>query len=218
MCCFGEAITLKNICDNAIDDIERYVRDDLEDILNIWDPANTLIDRVDFYGHCPSIGKFKISKEERSLITELKIYVEDIIKKGNIKYFAMQPAIGRKKSNKQSNISVNGTFEILHVGTFFTRQKSPPSNTTSEQDKILKEQLYTKIINILTTNGWFDVYLRHSVNIQHIHTRQSPNKLLGIQPQELYFGHWPFAFQRTVSQYLGCNLIYATYFSLLAFT
>lgn len=100
---------------------------------------------MDFYGRCRDVNNFKILRGERCLIEELKLYVEDVINSGNIKYFALEPT--------SSNIDLNGIFELANVGKFFTRMKLPRCNTTDGQKQAIQTNLHNKVRNILISNN-----------------------------------------------------------------
>lgn len=152
MSCYGDPITLQHVTDEILDGIENYVRNDLGEILNMWDPTRQSIKNVDFYGYCPDISKFKISNGERKLITELKEHVQKIIKEGNIQCFATNPAVDENNSNKQFSVVVDEIFTIENVGRFFTHKKLP-SNITVRKAQALQQQLSAKLADIQVSYG-----------------------------------------------------------------
>lgn len=134
--------------------MENFVQNDLEGILQTYDPNKETINEADFYGrYCKDHTKFVFSMGERILIEELVLYVKETIETKGVQYFAMNPT-GRGKRHKP-HYENNDTFNIENVGRFFTQMKSSPTSTITdlENKSILREKLYDNIKNIFRANG-----------------------------------------------------------------
>lgn len=154
--CFGEAVTLKNMSNDLIDQLESFVRLELQAVFKSWETAEFY--QRDFYGsYHLNQEKFKVSAGERVLILELKKYIEEVIKRDNIKYFSAD--YNQKTQPKRKQLDFTGTVEIPNVVRFFTHQKSftcddqQQQNGTDKNNTELQKQLHSNVINMLTSNG-----------------------------------------------------------------
>lgn len=151
MCCFGDAITLQRIDNDAIDNLEKFVLNELEDVMQSWN-SPTEINFEDFYGRYHSNKKgFQISLGERVMILEIQKYIESTIAKNSIQYFSnTYPEKSRKKRNTADDLCE--TVDIVNVGRFFTKKKSPKAKCT-KGDEVLKQQLFKNVYDVLIKNG-----------------------------------------------------------------
>lgn len=176
LCCFGEAITIKVITSEAIDTVEKFVQNELENILNEWKLDGEMIHDVDFYGTYHSKRNFfNFLVGERALILELKTYVQNIIERETFKYFSKKSAEIKKKGRKLTVLDFSGTFQLKDGKRLFTKTNSLPASTMIRTDD-LKKRLHDNLRNLLISNGAQEDILRKFNEDQAVVENRKTNK------------------------------------------
>lgn len=167
LCGIRDAITFKEIDDTHINQVEKYVQSELDEVLSTWKLSGIEINETDFYGdvyvHSPKAFKFTIG--DRMQIQMMVNYVK-MKYDGNGVEFSGAHYFGPYASKKPKPKSENGQLKSFFGNN--SKQKSATKFKSAESlTDEMKQLLIDKIANIYTKHG-IDSQIVGKLNIEQV--------------------------------------------------
>lgn len=136
LCSFRDALTIKNIDDALINNLEKYINDEvLEKIIKFEKKTKLILDRKMFFGdHADEPNSFKITAGEREQLKEVALFAKEKFEKRGSSYFS-----------KKKNHNLFNTIDCGNLGRLFVDE----INYGSRMDKKSKTVLHASAVDIL---------------------------------------------------------------------
>lgn len=157
LCGFCDALSIKNINKEIIDQIEEYIRKDLVSIIQKLEnsESHTVVNHSDFFGNTQLIepSSFKFLIGERIQMEEIALFLKSIVAGDNLKY-GIEVFTDEKQHKK---VNYMGTVVYPHFGRFFTSSNKLINSVTELAVKALpapsdfQSLLYDNIFNLLVS-------------------------------------------------------------------
>lgn len=144
-CGYRDALTIKEIKKESINEIQEFVRNDLvatiQKLQNCENPV--MIDETDFFGNIninePS--KFAFSLGEKVQLEQIALFSKEIV---------INAKAGQFFFNKNNKVDNAGTVVYQNFGRYFSSKHSPTSGEFDSEAKMseLKCSLYLKVLSL----------------------------------------------------------------------